>query len=189
MSANEDLKELQKSNSEMNVKSEMGYKYKDMYTQDYLEFLGRLCKKYNIDFNKSEIDWEWCNYIQNKQWELEKKIKQSPNYKISNKDIIDNMTPNEKFKIVCRIKEFDIDEIGEEIYGIIENSEYEDKREYIDICGYEDESMELTNEYCLSIDSYMLDEVFSNEFTDKQKEFIQLAIECNVKTIVLRWMS
>lgn len=189
MSANEDLKELQKSNSEMNVKSEMGYGYKDMYTSGYLEFLSKLCKKYNVEFDESEIDWEWCNYIQNKQWELEKKIKQSPNYKISNKDIIDNMTPNEKFKIVCRIKEFDIDEIGEEIYGIIENSEYEDKREYIDICGYEDESMELTNEYCLSIDSYMLDEVFSNEFTDKQKEFIQLAIECNVKTIVLRWMS
>lgn len=135
---------------------------------------------------------------------------------ISDKEILDNMTANEKFKIICRAKNIDIDEIGNEIYKIIENSAFEEKSEYIGICAYEDESMEISEEYCLYIDSYMLNGkddwikshmndyedlsyeeaelmdwelyVFGDEFNNEQKEFIRLALQCGVNQIVLRWI-
>ena len=212
-----DLKALQDSNKELDVKAEMGYKYKDMYTEDYLEFLQNLCDKYNVAFNQSEIDWEWCNYIQNKQSELENTIKQSSEYIVSNDEIIANMTAYEKFKIICRIKNIDINDVGEEIYKIIENSAFEEKSEYIGVYAYEDESMEISDEYCLYIDTYMLNTkddwirthmqdyenlsyeeaelmdwelyVFGDEFNDKQKEFIRLALQCGVDQIVLKYVG
>ena len=135
---------------------------------------------------------------------------------ISDKEILENITADEKFKIICRARDIDIDEIGEEIYGIIENSSYEDKNQYIGICQYEDESMEISDEYYLDIDLYMLDTfddwakshmeeydlsykecacldwdlyVFGDEFNEQQREFIKLALECKVDRIILRWMS
>lgn len=136
---------------------------------------------------------------------------------ISDKEIIENMTADEKFKIVCRIKNIDINDIGEEIYKIIENSAFEEKSEYIGVCAYEDESMEISKEYCLYIDTYMLNTkddwirthmqdyedlsyeeaelmdwelyVFGDEFNDKQKEFIRLALQCGVDQIVLKYMG
>ena len=135
---------------------------------------------------------------------------------ISNREIIENMTADEKFKIICRIKGFDIEEIGQEIYSIIENSEYEDKKEYIDICWYQDEYMDEYLVHYVNIDRDMLNTkndwieshineyedlsyeeaeqmdwhyyVFGDEFNDKQKEFIQLALECGVDRILLKWM-
>ena len=58
---------------------------------------------------------------------------------ISDKEIVENMTAKEKFTIICRAKNIDIQEIGQEIYQIIENSDYYDKSEYLGICDYEDE--------------------------------------------------
>ena len=58
---------------------------------------------------------------------------------ISDKEIVENMTAKEKFTIICRAKNIDIQEIGQEIYQIIEDSDYYDKSEYLGICDYEDE--------------------------------------------------
>ena len=135
---------------------------------------------------------------------------------VSDKEIIENMTADEKFKIICRIKNFDIEEIGQEIYSIIEDSEYEDKKEYIDICWYQDEYMDEYLVHYVNIDRDMLNTkndwieshineyedlsyeeaeqmdwhyyVFGDEFNDEQKEFIQLALECGVDRILLKWM-
>lgn len=209
MNANKDLKELQKSNSEMDVKAEMGYKYEDMYTQDYLEFLGDLCKKYNIDFDESEIDWEWCNYIQNKQWELEKAIKQSINYEISNDEIVANMTADEKFKIICKIKDIDADEITESIIRKIQDSEIEDKDAYITqsevwddeyinvICVYDelfiDKNLLWSKEQAID---FFKDDIEDEEelkylwieLNEKEKNFVQIALKCGVYTVKVEMM-
>lgn len=132
-----------------------------------------------------------------------------------NECILENITADEKFKIICRAKDFDIDEIGEEIYRTIENSKYEDKKQYITIGAYQDESMEIDDKYLLEIDYDMLttfdewakhhiDEydisyeecqvldwesiVLGDIFTEKQKEFIQLALDCGVNRIWLLLM-
>ena len=209
MSANKDLKELQKSNSEMDVKAEMNYNYEDMYTQDYLEFLSNLCAKYNIDFNESEIDWEWCNYIHNKQWELEKAIKQSSNYKISNDEIIANMTADEKFKIICRIKDINTNEITESIIRKIQDSEIEDKDAYITqsevwddeyinvICTYDelfiDKSLLWSKEQAID---FFKDDIEDEEelkylwieLNEKEKNFVQIALQCEVYTVKVEMM-
>lgn len=136
---------------------------------------------------------------------------------ISDKEILDNITADEKFKIICRARDINIDEIGEEIYKTIENyDEYEYKKDYLTICAYEDESMEIEDVFALNIDDgllYSKDDwikdhmdayewlsyeeceqmdwylyVIEDEFTNEQKEFIKLAIECEVDRIILKWM-
>lgn len=134
---------------------------------------------------------------------------------ISEKEILNNMTADEKFKIICRVKGFDIDEMASEIYKIIEESPYEDKSNYLGISEYQDEYMDVYDVHTLSIDAYMLDTfddwakahmkeydlsyeecscldwdlyVFGDEFNEKQKEFIKLAQECAIDRIVIRWM-
>lgn len=71
----DDLRELIRTGGELDCLAERGYKYEDMYDDGYIKYLSELCGKYNVDFNKEEIDWEWCNYIQGKQYELEVKLK------------------------------------------------------------------------------------------------------------------
>ena len=209
MNANKDFKELQKSNSEMDVKSEMGYGYKDMYTSDYLEFLNKLCEKYNVEFDESEIDWEWCNYIHNKQWELEKAIKQSNDYEISNDEIVANMTANERFKIICKIKDIDIDEMTESIIRKIQDSEIEDKDVYIGqsevwddeyinvICVYDelfiDKSLLWSKEQAIDFfkdDMEDEDELkyLWIELNEKEKNFVQIALKCKVGTVKTEMM-
>lgn len=126
--------------------------------------------------------------------------------------ILDNITADEKFKIICRVKNFDIQEIAEEIYNIIDNNDYEYKDDYIGICGYEDESMEIEDKYYVDIDDNLLDTqddwikshieaydityeeaeqldwfsyIIEDKFNNRQKEFIKLAIQCNIKRIIL----
>ena len=58
---------------------------------DYKELI-EFCKKYKIEFDENKIDWEWCNYIQNKQWELEKKLEEKILYKnYNNKKSFDDI--------------------------------------------------------------------------------------------------
>lgn len=203
-----DLKALQDSNKELDVKAEMGYKYKNMYTEDYLEFLQNLCNKYNITFNQSEIDWEWCNYIQNKQFELENTIKQSSEYKVSNDEIIANMTADEKFKIICRVKNIDINEIAYEIIEKIECSDIEDQAVYIGKHEVWDETMDyviqeknqlyvdyskellLNREEAIEffkedIENDLEIEELWVELTQKEKDFLKLAMNVGVKTITV----
>ena len=132
-----------------------------------------------------------------------------------NDAILDNITADEKFKIICRAKNFDIQELAEEIYDIIDDSDLDDKDVYLGICGYENEYMDLCDKYCLYIDEYILDTkddwikshmdeyedlsyeecemmdwnlyVFGDEFNDKQKEFLQLAIKCRINRIILMY--
>ena len=169
--------------------------------------------KENVDWRNENIQEE--TYATHLAFDSIEQIIESEETEI-NDCILDNITAKEKFEIVCRAKNIDIDEIGNEIYKIIENSNFEEKREYIGICTYEDESMEISEEYCLYIDSHMLDGkddwikshmndyedlsyeeaelmdwdlyVFGDEFNDEQRNFIQLALKCKVTDIVLRWL-
>ena len=131
---------------------------------------------------------------------------------ISDKEIVENMTAKEKFTIISKAKNIDIQEISQEIYQIIENSDYYDKSEYLGICDYEDEYGDIQDRYCLNIHIDMLttkddwikahmDEynisyeeceqaewelyVFGDEFNDNQKNFIKLAFDCGVESISL----
>lgn len=101
-----------------------------------------------------------------------------------NNTILDNITANEKFKIICRAKNFDIQELAEDIYDTINWSDYEDADEYLNICAYENDFVDLCDKYCLDIDSEMLN-IFDNELNDKEKEFIKLALQCEINNIVL----
>lgn len=131
-----------------------------------------------------------------------------------NNILLDNITAKEKFNIICRAKNIDIQEIAQEIYQIIEHSDYYDKSEYLGICGYEDEYGDICDRYCLNIHIDMLTTkddwikthineyggsyeeyeqaewelyVFGDEFNDNQKDFIKLAFDCGVESISLWW--
>lgn len=193
---------------ELNYKADCGMSYKEMYDDFYIESLKKLCKKHDIVFDEKDIDWEYCNYIGNKQHEIRSIYEEEC-------EILNNMTNNEKFKIMCKIKDIDIDEIGNQIYKTIESSNYEDIEHYLGICCYEDESMNLYDEYCLYLDYDMLTTfddwaknhmeeydisyeeckcldwesyVLGDLFNDEEKEFIKLALKYNVDSIVLRWL-
>ena len=71
-----DLMSLKEMTGALNELAERGcYNYREMYSENVLDLLEFLCNKYNVDFNKHEIDWEWCNYPQSKEWELEEIMK------------------------------------------------------------------------------------------------------------------
>ena len=128
--------------------------------------------------------------------------------------LLNNITAKEKFTIICRAKNIDIQEIGQEIYQIIKDSDYYDKSEYLGICDYEDEYGNIQDRYCLNIhidmlttkddwikahmDAYNISYeeceqtewelyVFGDEFNDNQKKFIKLAFDCGVESISLWW--
>ena len=101
-----------------------------------------------------------------------------------NNIILNNITANEKFKIICRAKNFNIQELAEDIYDTINWSDYENADEYLNICAYENDFVDLCDKYCLDIDSKMLN-IFNNELNDKEKEFIKLALQCEISNIVL----
>ena len=135
---------------------------------------------------------------------------------ISDKEIIDNMTADEKFKIICRARKIDIDEMASIIWKIIDNSDLEEKNQYATTCQYEDEYGDIYPTYSLDIDHYLLDTkadwikthideygdlsyeeceqmdwqfyVIENEFEEKHKKFIKLAIECGINRIILKEM-
>ena len=70
-----DYKELIRTNGELDYKSDAGQSCEEIYElSGYVDYLKELCNKYNIIFNEEEIDWEWCNYIQSKTYELGKKL-------------------------------------------------------------------------------------------------------------------
>ena len=105
---------------------------------------------------------------------------------ISEKEILDNITANEKFKIICRARKIDIDEMASTIWKIIDNSDLEEKKEYATTCQYEDEYGDLSYEECDQMDWYLY--VIGDEFTKEQREFIQLALDCEVTSITIKWM-
>ena len=72
-----DLKDLFKLEGALNVLAERGLPYDEMYdaTQG-VEILKRLCDHHGIEFDEDENDWEWCDYLQNKEYEVEQKIKE-----------------------------------------------------------------------------------------------------------------
>ena len=126
--------------------------------------------------------------------------------------LLDNITAKEKFTIICRAKNIDIQQISQEIYPITTDSDYYDKSEYLGICDYEDEYGDIQDRYCLNIhidmlttkddwikahmDAYNISYeeceqtewelyVFGDEFNDNQKNFIKLAFDCGVESISL----
>lgn len=135
---------------------------------------------------------------------------------ISEKEILDNITANEKFKIICRARKIDIDEMASTIWKIIDNSDLEEKKEYATTCQYEDEYGDMYPTYSLNIYYDLLDTkedwikthmdeyedlsyeecdqmdwylyVIGDEFTKEQREFIQLALDCEVTSITIKWM-
>ena len=167
--------------------------------------------KENIEWRNENIKEE--TYATHMAFDSIEQIIESEETEI-NSLILDNITPQEKFQIICRAKGFDIDEIASDIYGIIENSPFEDVSQYIGIGRYQDEYMDDYDVHILNIDSYMLDTfddwakshmeeydlsyeecacldwdlyVFGDEFNEEQKEFIKLALKCKVESIPIKW--
>lgn len=71
----QDYKNLLLENGALDYRAEAGQSCREMYEYSgYLDWLISLCKKYNIEFDKDKIEWEWGNYIQSKTYELEKKL-------------------------------------------------------------------------------------------------------------------
>ena len=60
----------------LNELSEQDYDYDEMYHDGNIWFLQRMCNKYDNKFNENENDWEYCNYFQEKEHELEIKFKE-----------------------------------------------------------------------------------------------------------------
>ena len=45
-----------------------------MYT-DNIEEINKYARKYGVEeIDETKIDWEWCNYIQNIEWLIEKRM-------------------------------------------------------------------------------------------------------------------
>lgn len=193
---------------ELNHTVDSGLPYKEVYDDGILEYLKKLCNKYNIDFNENEIDWEWCNYIQEKEHEIEEIYREECS-------ILNAMTNEEKFHFLCKLKNIDEVEMAIDIYKTIECSDLEDTSEYLDIIRYQDEYMEEYDVYALFFDSSMLytfDDwakdhmkeydisyeeckcldweltVIGNEFNEEQKEFIKLALQHKVEKIIIKNM-
>ena len=135
---------------------------------------------------------------------------------ISDKEIVENMTAKEKFNVICRIKQIDEQEMAQSIYDIIESSDLADKGIYQGyVCiEPEDEWNEQYNRRCLKIEYSLLEtfddwakahmeeydisykecqcldwelEIIEQEFSEEQKEFIKLALECKIDYITLNW--
>ena len=170
--------------------------------------------KENVDWRNDNIQEEtYATYL---AFDSIERIIESKETEL-NDCILDNITADEKFKIICRAKDIDIQEMAINIYKIIENNDnYEYKDEYIGICSYEDESMEIENKYYVDIDYGLLYSkdnwikdhmneykwlsyeeceqmdwqfyVIENEFEEKHKKFIKLAIECGINRIILKEM-
>ena len=135
---------------------------------------------------------------------------------ISDKEIVENMTAKEKFNVMCRIKQIDEQKMAQSIYDIIESSDLADKDIYQGyVCiEPEDEWNEQYNRRCLNITYSLLEtfddwakahmkeydisykecqcldwelEIIEQEFSEEQKEFIKLALECKIDYITLKW--
>lgn len=168
--------------------------------------------KENIDWRNENIQKE--TYATHLAFDSIEQIIESEETEI-NDCILDNITADEKFKIICRTKNIDIQEMAIDIYKIIENSDLGEKSDYLSICEYQDEYMDVYNVYQLYIYSDMLytfdewakahmkdydvsyDEckylewelyIIEQEFSEEQKDFIKLALKCGVDSIVIKEM-
>lgn len=75
-----DYKEFQQIQGELNYFADAGRDYKEIYDEGFVNCLENLCKKYEIEFNRNENDWEYCNYFQTKESELERKMEKLIKY-------------------------------------------------------------------------------------------------------------
>lgn len=69
-----DYKKFQQLQGELNYFAEIGRDYEEIYDEAFVNYLEDMCNKYKITFNKNENDWEYCNYFQTKESELERKM-------------------------------------------------------------------------------------------------------------------
>ena len=115
--------------------------------------------------------------------------------------ILDNINPEEKFKIICRAKNINIDEICRDIIDKIEYSNIEDKLSFISKNEIWDEDyVFVIKEYNeLHIDKTLLFnkeeaikffEVSKDEIeelwiklNEKEKELIKIALDCKIHDI------
>lgn len=68
-------KELLLENGRLCYQVDAGQSGKEIYEYSgFIEYIQKLCKKYDIEFNKKDIDKEWYNYVQTKSYEIEKKL-------------------------------------------------------------------------------------------------------------------
>ena len=204
----DDMANFFETMGELDYKVDSGMEYEELYDSGYLKELKKLCNKHNINFNEKEIDWEWCNYIQQKQHEIEEKYREEC-------EILNVMTNEEKFHFLCKSKNIDEVAMAIDIYKTIEYSDLEDTSEYIDVIRYQDEYMEEYDVDALFFDSSMLytfddwakdhmqeydisyeeckcldweSTVIGDEFDEEQKEFIKLALQYKVEKIIIKDM-
>ena len=168
----EDYKELIRTNGELDYKCDAGQSFEEIYElSGYKDELINLCTKYEIDFNDEEIDWDWGNYIQNKTEELITKL-----------ESIIIRSNEEIFDAQCKTNNIDKKEMSYSIIQAIDKSNLDDKDMYRGEYTKEDEYGQLYDRDCLYIDSDILLVI---ELTDKQKQFIQLALDCDIREIYL----
>lgn len=103
---------------------------------------------------------------------------------IEEKEILNNITPKEKLNIICRARNINKEEYCIDIYKTIRDSNYIDKNEFIGICAYEDEYMDIYDKFCIYIDENIL-KIFKEELNNKEKEFIKLALECKIDILTI----
>lgn len=162
-------------------------------------------KMNQIDRIKEIVDWRNKNiqtetYATHMAFDSIEQIIDSEETEI-NSIILDNINADEKFKIICRAKDIDIDEICRDIIDKIEYSDIEDKQSFISKQELRDEDYVFAiKEYNeLHIDKTMLfsrkeaidffevsndeiEEVWI-ELNEAEKELIQIALNCKVYDI------
>lgn len=71
-----DYKKFENLMGELDHLADRGYSYEDMYT-DNIEEINKYARKYGVEeIDETKIDWEWCNYIQNIEWLIEKRMEE-----------------------------------------------------------------------------------------------------------------
>lgn len=84
-----DYKKFQQLQGKLNYFAEIGRDYEEIYDEAFINYLEDMCNKYKITFDKNENDWEYCNYFQTKESELEKEMEKIINYGDFNDNIYD----------------------------------------------------------------------------------------------------
>ena len=128
---------------------------------------------------------------------------------ITNEEIIQGLDEITKFKAVCKTRKIDCEDLIEQIYEKIEDSKLDDKAIYIGeteiidseyfIIGekkeiFVDETLTWDKEKAIEYfkDDYeedindIIDELFV-ELNEEEKSFINLAIECGIETLEVKY--
>ncbi len=198
-----DYKKLLLTNGELNYQADAGQTGEEIYEySDFIQYIKKLCKEYDIEFNEKDIDKEWYNYVQSKSHQVEEKLEKIIFKK--NEDI---------FSTYCKLKNIDEYNITADIYSKIECSEIDDTAIYIgeneiynDLMETIGTKTEVFVDYCIKYglllnkeeaikfykkeieNDWELEELWV-ELNKKEKDFLKLADKFNVKILSIDYFG